>query len=220
VGQSLAHVPTAAIHAPTTAASCCTGPGMNVLHAKGVRWAGLVVVLVAPACHGPSEGEAAQVLRSRLDQESQRSCIWSHVSQGRYTDFDGKNVRECVDALVKAGIARPGACLDAEPDGPTCLAREIVPENGATLVSDGLAFHCGDFKLVEIVDVKSTDADHAVVTYEREFTPTPVLAQVLTCTTTKVWQPDQGMLRKGVGLVRAPNGTWEIGDYVKNASML
>jgi hypothetical protein len=166
--------------------------------------------LCALGCGRLGSAQARDILQRRLGEAGSTSCIWTHVQGDTYIDVDGRSVRECVQELDKAGIAKAGVCRDKEPSEKVCLARTIVPRGDAKLVKDGLGFRCGEFKLLEVTDVESKSDDLAKVTYVRML-ETPLLADIPHCTTTTLYRPDEGQRTKTLYFKRV-DGRWDVQD--------
>jgi hypothetical protein len=179
---------------------------------------GAALVASIAGCGGLGESEARRILEERFARGSEQSCVWTHAGKGGYTDVDHRGIRECVASLEKAGIAKPGRCRDDPQNGDTCIAREIAPQGGAAFVNDGLAFRCGELKLVAIKGVESVSDTEAVVEYTREF-DAPILKDIPYCTHTTLSRPDGGRLTKKVRFTRGADGKWEVDKDLVSASV-
>jgi hypothetical protein len=184
-----------------------------------VRESGILfAAIICVGCGGLSEDKAFDILSERLQRENSQSCTWTHVEGDQFTDVDYLGVRECIQELEQAGIAKAGICRDSTPNEETCLARAITPLNGAVLTKEGLAFHCGDFKLLRIDGIDSDSDDTADVRYVREF-DAPLLKKIEHCTATLLRRPEGGQLHKKIGFKRGTDGKWSITEFAVNASL-
>jgi hypothetical protein len=179
-----------------------------------IRWVRrcVLLALATAGCGGLRENDAKRILEERLAKGSGESCIWTHARGGEYIDVDHAGVRDCVQELEQAGVAKAGECRDPGAAGETCLSRRIAPQNGASHLPDGLAFRCGDFKLIEIVAIEEAGTDQVEVGYVRQFDGT-LLPQILHCTGTTLLRPDAGQHTKKARFTRAADGKWGLDDH-------